>query len=321
MNETSLGTESGEAAKESSDSAKKLPTFPHLVEGQHYGTGVSVAALVALARPQMGGYIWRGEASWHEQILPRIDRATVVGAEFVDPSNLRMRMDAEVRSIERFKSHAWTWMRPEERYICGGERPETNELGVLTLMQHYGAPTRLLDWTESAFVALYFTCAGSPDKDGYVYGFHEGVVRAAQEEVRKDLRRGGQKRSQMSALSRALYAWEDEQYHEEVNLLEWKGIQFPRLSAQQGKFTIANQPGLDHLEVAKKMVDKLDAETIGRYCGQERPFVLREIKAEAKRDVLIALREMGLSAEVLFPGMEGVAQRQAEIMKTVVLKS
>ena len=27
---------------------------------------------------------------------------------------------------------------------------------ILTFMQHYGVPTRLLDWTENAFIGLFF---------------------------------------------------------------------------------------------------------------------------------------------------------------------
>ncbi len=38
----------------------------------------------------------------------------------------------------------------------------------LTFMQHYNVPTRLLDWTESLFVALYFS-ANNKENDGALY--------------------------------------------------------------------------------------------------------------------------------------------------------
>lgn len=47
-------------------------------------------------------------------------------------------------------------------------------LETLALLQHYGVPTRLLDVTESALVALYFACQpthNANNKDGVVYVF------------------------------------------------------------------------------------------------------------------------------------------------------
>lgn len=41
----------------------------------------------------------------------------------------------------------------------------------LALMQHYGVPTRILDLTTNALVALYFACTGNNDKDGEVLVF------------------------------------------------------------------------------------------------------------------------------------------------------
>lgn len=40
------------------------------------------------------------------------------------------------------------------------------------LAQHYGLPTRLLDWTENAVVALYFSCIQKPSSDGMVIVFN-----------------------------------------------------------------------------------------------------------------------------------------------------
>ena len=47
--------------------------------------------------------------------------------------------------------------------------PEPNDhLGWMQVAQHYGLPTRLLDWTQNAAVALFFACWLRPEIDGLV---------------------------------------------------------------------------------------------------------------------------------------------------------
>lgn len=86
----------------------------------------------------------QGDAKW--KLLPYIARKKNI-------------VKAEVSLIARFKQSATLLINPP---------PET-EWHWLTIMQHHGVPTRLLDWTESPLVGLYFTVYEKPNKDGALW--------------------------------------------------------------------------------------------------------------------------------------------------------
>ena len=45
---------------------------------------------------------------------------------------------------------------------------ETDDIGILTQLQHFGGKTNLIDFTEDYLIALFFACDGSHDKEGRV---------------------------------------------------------------------------------------------------------------------------------------------------------
>jgi FRG domain len=100
--------------------------------------------------PLNDNWAFRGQASSQWFLHPSLDRAVEVSREgpgfsFVTHVD---RKTAEDRLLFKFKQQAHRYVR---------RLPDDDDLvSWLALMQHHGVPTRLLDWTRSAFVAAYF---------------------------------------------------------------------------------------------------------------------------------------------------------------------
>jgi hypothetical protein len=63
--------------------------------------------------------------------------------------------------------------------------PLDNDWDRLSIAQHYGMRTRLLDWTVNPLVALWFAVAERDQKDAAVWAFHPKSNRIADEAMRK----------------------------------------------------------------------------------------------------------------------------------------
>jgi hypothetical protein len=63
---------------------------------------------------------------------------------------------------------------------------EYYNLRCLSVMQHYGVPTRLLDWTSDFWTAVYFACAGDPAKEAELWWYDRAIF-SEQNLMRSDL--------------------------------------------------------------------------------------------------------------------------------------
>lgn len=100
-------------------------------------------SLIKILRSYDTGWSFRGQASAEWTLRPTLERML----DSVDWTP-ELAEKCENYSLHKFSSKA-------HHYVDRADLPST-KLGWLSLMQHHGIPTRLLDFTESPFIALFF---------------------------------------------------------------------------------------------------------------------------------------------------------------------
>lgn len=117
--------------------------------------------------PKIENFVYRGESQTYTTFLqPIIARKANQFSPCTRGKNIT---DIEVESIRKFQKskHGKPYSKKLSR----------NEADWALLAQHYRSPTRLLDATKNALVALYFACENNFDKDGWVFYFDRKNLR------------------------------------------------------------------------------------------------------------------------------------------------
>jgi hypothetical protein len=157
-------------------------------------------------------------------------------------------------------------------------------------MQHHGAPTRLLDWTSSLFVATYFACIDAHDEDGAVWFFRG-------EELDRRMIMSGAKSFDEATSSHDV----TRTYAREPWCYAFSAARpTERMLAQRGSFTVAVDPHADHAALIHNRAHNESRDN----CTHQRIRIPKELKPR----ILHRLHSMNITAGTLFPGIDGVGR-------------
>jgi len=252
----------------------------------------SVAADMSQGGPE-GPMIFRGQSDESFSLRPSLTRV-LKEKNIAQEQGLYM----ESKALASFKRVAHL-----AADFCGGLNHE-DVLLWWEIMQHYNAPTRLLDWSKSPYVALYFAVEDLSSENGAFYTFDAGHLNFVKE-VRYRSSESDWVRNDMLQLGKSL---NNEAYEKTIMVV---GCPRPtnRMVAQQSSFTVCTELLSDHDVFSNNMVFS------GVRGGEGKSIVQKfTIPHELKSVFLQNLEKMNITANTLFPGIDGLGRSIKELI-------
>lgn len=251
---------------------------------QHF---VAIVDNYDMGPPHQPIFLFRGQADSDWPLVPslvRMANRSALGNEHVS--------QLEAQLLQEFMKQAHLHLSPEIL-------PAKGDLwSWWTLMQHHHAPTRLLDWTYSPFIALYFACEQLDRQEGAVWMVASRFISDQMVERFPD------------CAGYATRARQQQYYHSSSgpDFLEFieRNTQTARMVAQQTMHSVSTAPLADHGELVCSVLS-------GNESSKGNPFRKLIIPAARKIEFLRCLRFMNVTSNALFPGVDGLGRSVAEL--------
>lgn len=241
-----------------------------------------------------GPNIFRGQAN-HEWPL----RSSLTRILVKQNINLESGLEIEKKSVQAFQEKAHLF-EPSIKDIR-----KNDILSWWEWMQHYGAPTRLLDWTISPYVALYFAVENleQVNTDAALFQFDAGHLSFVMDIRHKE--DGGAAQYPLQNIGLSLNGKE---YEKSIAVI---GNPLPsnRMAAQKSSFTVCTELLEDHDKVADSVVFDPVHGGEGKSIGTK--YI---VNRKLKHQFLANLEMMNITASTLFPGIDGLGKSVRELI-------
>lgn len=266
----------------------------------------------------MSNFIFRGQGNAEWPLKTSLARMV----ESHHPNYIDKIMPAsyEQRMMDEFQ---WKYPSYEKGHI-----PATDEsIEWLSLMQHYGSPTRMLDFSYSMYIALFMAIDGSFHPKSAIWALNKHVLNdkiirkyCAENNTNvisgKDTERYIYEEA-TTAINRRFYIVKDKV--ENYLYATRPHLSNERINRQQGLFVIPSSIELDFEDILKdyyessqygtmKFDDVVRLSTDHSY-GQQTVSLLKiEIPKSLKYGLSNVLRQMNVTSETMYPGLDGLAR-------------
>jgi hypothetical protein len=234
------------------------------------------------------GWLFRGQSKCFGKLIPSLDRNPLNKIKRVEKIAL------ERQSIDLFRS------TPIHFASEGEQEALQTDITTLMVLQHYGVPTRLLDWSFSPYVAAFFSAFSSKNENGEIWGFDEKWYEekgSKQWDKYPETKKDGIFDNQMPT---AFANGEPNDWF--VCQFYYSYKSFPRYKAQAAAFSMTSRFGRDHAKFIQALL-----EDINRYH-------LYIIKADLKLKLLQFLEEeKDIWRGSIYPDIAGAAEMVKEL--------
>jgi len=257
------------------------------LRAENWGTLTSFFDMLKVGRAAGPDWMFRGQACAAWGLVPSL-RRLFGGYGITYPKAHGI----EYGVFRRFSGQAH--MHVADRLLPPEQAPQS---AWWMLMQQHSCPTRLLDWTESPYVATYFAVERMHDEDGAVW-----VLPGSPLDTQMTQEFGG-----MGALE------EEASYREEKPMPAVYPIvgnkHSHRSVAQQGRYTVSTDILADHGVLVEAALTR---------AGWADKCLKVIVPSTLKLDFLCHLRAMNITASALFPGLDGLGRSASEYVTTRV---